>query len=83
MAINYPQWVAFAKYSFQQLRWALLSKPELRDRHVMAIIGGETDALYRAIDESLLFAEDGAVTMSEEGEDHARSLRRAGVRHLA
>ena len=24
MAINYPQWVAFAKYSYKQLKWVLL-----------------------------------------------------------
>lgn len=29
MAINYPQWVAFAKYSYKQLKWVLLEKPEL------------------------------------------------------
>ena len=26
MAINYPQWIAFAKYSYSQLKWALLQK---------------------------------------------------------
>lgn len=34
MAINYPQWLAFAKYSFQQLKWNLVNKPLLRDRYV-------------------------------------------------
>lgn len=31
MAINYSQWIAFAKYSYKQLKWVLLEKPELRD----------------------------------------------------
>ena len=26
MAINYPQWVAFAKYSYSQVKWALIEK---------------------------------------------------------
>ncbi len=31
MAINYPQWLAFAKYSYQLLKWALIEKPNARD----------------------------------------------------
>ncbi len=34
MAINYPQWLAFAKYSYQQLKWALIEKPNARDAYV-------------------------------------------------
>lgn len=30
MAINYPQWIAFAKYSYLQLKWVLIEKPEMR-----------------------------------------------------
>ena len=35
MAINYPQWLAFGKYAFQQAKWLLYEKPELRDKYVM------------------------------------------------
>lgn len=41
MAINYPQWMAFAKYSFAQLKWAVLQKPELQDRYVTGRINEE------------------------------------------
>ena len=59
MAINYPQWVAFAKYSYEQLKWVLLEKPELRDAYVRGIIAEELNEVYAEIDKS--FAE-----MSEE-----------------
>lgn len=59
MAINYPQWVAFAKYSYKQLKWVLLENPELRDAYVRGIIAEELNEVYAEIDKS--FAE-----MSEE-----------------
>lgn len=34
MAINYPQWITFAKYSYKQLKWALIEKPEAREAYV-------------------------------------------------
>ena len=49
MAINYPQWIAFAKYSYKQLKWALLEKPELRDAYVRAIIADELNEVYDEI----------------------------------
>lgn len=45
VAINYPQWIAFAKYSYSQLKWALLEKPELRDAYVRGKINEELDAV--------------------------------------
>lgn len=55
MAINYPQWIAFAKYSYKQLKWVLLEKPELRDAYVRGIIAEELKEVYAEIDET--FAE--------------------------
>lgn len=55
MAINYPQWIAFAKYSYKQLKWVLLEKPELRDAYVRGIIAKELNEVYAEIDET--FAE--------------------------
>ena len=43
LAINYPQWVAFAKYSYSQLKWAVIKKPELRDEYVKGKIHEELD----------------------------------------
>lgn len=55
MAINYPQWIAFAKYSYQQLKWGLVTKPALRDRFALDTIDTELQSVYEDID--LLFEE--------------------------
>lgn len=34
VAINYPEWLAFAKYSYIQLKWVLIEKPAKRDAYV-------------------------------------------------
>ena len=43
VAINYLQWIAFAKYIYSQLKWALLEKPALRDAYVRGKISEELD----------------------------------------
>ena len=50
MAINYPQWIAFAKYSYQQLRWVLHEKPKVRDAYVRGVLYEEMDELFESID---------------------------------
>lgn len=55
MAINCLQWIAFVKYSYQQLKWGLITKPALRERHVLDVIDGELQEVYEAID--ILFDE--------------------------
>ena len=55
MAINYPQWIAFAKYSYKQLKWVLLEKSELRDAYVRGVIADELNVVYSEIDST--FAE--------------------------
>ena len=50
MAINYPQWLVFFKYLYQQLKWGLLVKPELRHQYVMEKIDEEFKSLYAEID---------------------------------
>lgn len=45
VAINYPQWIAFAKYSYSQLKWILLEKPTLRDTYVCGKINEELDVI--------------------------------------
>lgn len=49
MSINYPQWLAFAKYSFQQLKWNLVNKPILRDGYVHDKLDEEFNELYLSI----------------------------------
>ena len=46
VAINYPQWLAFAKYSYSQLKWALLEKPALRDAYVHGRINDELNVVF-------------------------------------
>ena len=41
LAINYPQWLAFAKYSYSQLKWAVINKPEAKNAYVMGKINEE------------------------------------------
>ena len=59
MAINYPQWIAFAKYSYSQLKWALLQKPELRDRYVSGRLYDELQETVISVDHTFEdFAKD-------------------------
>lgn len=52
LAINYPQWVAFAKYSYKQLKWALIKKPEMRDAYVRGVLYGKYLSLLDEVDET-------------------------------
>ena len=52
MAINYPQWMAFAKYSFAQLKWAVLQKPELQDRYVTGRINEELAEIMLTVEQT-------------------------------
>lgn len=61
MAVSYPQWIAFAKYSYQQLRWVLIEKPTARDRYVRAAIAEQLQDVYGDIDE--LFEEVAAASI--------------------
>ncbi len=50
MAINYPQWIAFAKYSYMQLKWILLKKPKAREDYILGKIDQELFEAYRQTD---------------------------------
>ena len=52
MAINYPQWIAFAKYSYQQLKWGILEKPNARDAYVRGIIDEELREVIESVDKT-------------------------------
>lgn len=52
MAINYPQWLAFAKYSYQQLKWVLVEKPNARDAYVRGILYEELGEVLESVNES-------------------------------
>ena len=46
MAINYPQWLAFAKYSYTQLKWVLIDKPEKRDAYINGKLNENLISIY-------------------------------------
>lgn len=50
MYINFPQWIAFAKYSYKQLKWCILEKSELRDEYVRGKLDTELKNVYQSID---------------------------------
>lgn len=52
MAINYPQWIAFAKYSYKQLKWVILEKPIARNAYVAGKLDSEWKDISAQIDES-------------------------------
>ncbi len=59
VAINYPQWIAFAKYSYCQLRWTLVKKPALKDAYVSGRINEELDAVMAEAEQTFdKFAEE-------------------------
>ena len=45
VAINYPEWLAFAKYSYIQLKWVLIEKPVKRDAYIRGKINDDLNAL--------------------------------------
>lgn len=55
VAINYPEWIAFAKYSYIQLKWCLIEKPEKCDAYVRGRIQEELNEVL--LDASKTFDE--------------------------
>ena len=55
MAINYPQWLTFARYSYKQLKWVLLDKPIKRDKYVRKILD---DELFKTIEANDIFFDE-------------------------
>lgn len=66
LAINYPQWLAFAKYSYKQLKWAIIEKPEVREAYVRGIINEQLQAVYEDIDKTMDSFMDEYVVVFEE-----------------
>lgn len=67
MAINYPQWIAFSKYSFYQLKWVLIVKPEMRDAYVLGKLNEELDQVFEETDATWnSFTKDHIILMQTE-----------------
>lgn len=52
MAINYPQWLAFAKYSYKQLKWVVVNKPAARVAYVEGKLNEGWEKIVNQIDET-------------------------------
>ena len=65
MAINYPQWLAFAKYSYQQLKWVLLEKPAARDAYVHGILYKEMGEVFGSVDATFYEISAGYIVVFE------------------
>lgn len=50
MAFNYSQWIAFAKYSYKQLKWVLLEKPNARDAYVHGVLNEQLAEVLENVD---------------------------------
>ena len=50
MAINYPQWIAFTKYSYSQLKWAVMEKPSMREAYVSGKIYEEMQKVFDEVE---------------------------------
>ena len=64
MAINYPQWIAFAKYSYQQVKWVLLEMLGARDAYVRGVLYEELDDVLKSVNETFdAFSDDYIVAL--------------------
>lgn len=52
VAINYPEWIAFAKHSYSQLKWCIVQKPKLRDDYVLGRINEELNEVLQEVDDT-------------------------------
>ena len=52
MSINYPQWIAFAKYSYMQLKWVVVEKPAAREAYVNGKLNANWEKLVQQIDDT-------------------------------
>ncbi len=50
LAVNYPGWLTFAKYSYKQLKWALIQKPYLKEAYINNKLFENLQLVYEEID---------------------------------
>lgn len=53
MAINYSQWIAFARFSYKQLKWWIVEKPEARAAYVSGELNEELSEAFKDTDNLL------------------------------
>ena len=52
MSINYAEWLTFAKYTYTQLKWAILQNPRLKENYIKGQIQEELNTVYYEIDKT-------------------------------
>ena len=52
VAINYSEWLIFAKYSYKQLKWAMIQKPQLREAYINNKLLESLKDIYNEIDKT-------------------------------
>ena len=52
LAINYPEWLTFAKYSYKQLKWAIIQKPHFGELYVKGKLNDNMQEIYNEIDKT-------------------------------
>ena len=64
VSINYPQWLAFAKYSYSQLKWTLINKPKAREAYINNKLDEELTVILSEVNESFKkLSEDNIIVM--------------------
>ena len=69
MAINYPQWIAFAKYSYNQLKWVILEKPKARDAFVSGKLDEQLKDVLEEVDSTFDKISEGCIVIDAIGVD--------------
>ena len=52
LAINYPQWIAFAKYAYKQAKWVIVNKQSCKNTYIDEKITQELQLTLKSIDET-------------------------------
>lgn len=50
VAINYPEWLAFVKYSYKQLKWGIIEKTSMRNVYVLGKINEDLNSVFSEVD---------------------------------
>lgn len=58
LAINYPEWITFTRYSYKQLKWALIQKPQLKEAYINNSLIENLQLIYDEIDKTYKEYED-------------------------
>ncbi len=65
VAINYSQWIAFAKYSYSQLKWLIINKPKAREAYTNKMLNSELSSVLDIVDQSFeMFSKDRIIVIN-------------------